>query len=156
LTKTYFREFVLFVSVPILFIFAGCASYQVQLDDAEKNWAEVNGPGTRVLAHKTYLIGDAGNAAEDATPPVLAYLRSELPSAPANSTAIFLGDNIYPGGFPAPDHPEREIAEHRLIVQTNAMKGYPGRVIWVPGNHDWYRFGLEGLKEQRRFLRARQ
>ncbi|TXF88027.1 hypothetical protein FUA23_16220 [Neolewinella aurantiaca] len=138
----------------VFVLLAGCASYQVQLDEAEKNWAEINGPGTRVLAHKTYLIGDAGNARSGEVPPVLSYLKTELSAAPANSTAIFLGDNIYPGGFPPPDHPEREIAEHRLIVQTNAVANYPGRVLWVPGNHDWYRFGLEGLKEQRRFLRA--
>jgi len=138
----------------LLLVITGCASYKLQLDEAEKDWAGKNGPGTRVLAHKTYLLGDAGNAGGGEVPPVLAFLKKELPAAPQNSTVLFLGDNLYPGGFPPPDHPERPIAEHRLRVQTDALQNFFGRVLWVPGNHDWYRFGLDGLREQRNFIRT--
>ena len=34
------------------------------------------------------------------------------------------------------------------------MKDYPGQVLWVPGNHDWYQYGLDGLRRQKEFLKA--
>jgi len=135
------------------FLLTGCATYGLQFDESQEDWRAAAPPPENTLQHRTYLIGDAGNAAEGSRPDVLAYLQSELPAAPAASHLVYLGDNIYPGGFPPPGHPERPIAEHRLRVQIDPVKLFPGKTIWIPGNHDWYRFSLDGLREQRKFIR---
>ena len=73
-----------------------------------------------------------------------------LRNASSNSTAIFLGDNIYPIGF-TNKKGDKELAEHRLKVQTDAVKDFDGETIFIPGNHDWYS-GLKGLKRQEKFV----
>jgi hypothetical protein len=100
------------------------------------------------------MVGDGGNAAEGETPPVLQFLKEELKSAPGNSSLIFLGDNIYPDGFPKKGDESRKLAEHRLQVQITPANNFPGKVLFIPGNHDWYEFGIDGLKRQRHFLES--
>ncbi len=57
---------------------------------------------------------------------------------------VFLGDNVYPRGLPAPSHPGRPEAERRLSAQVEAV-AHPGvSGYFVPGNHDWARFGRDG------------
>jgi hypothetical protein len=133
-----------------LFFCSACATYAVQYAD-ETDAANFPVPSSP-LAYRTYLLGGAGNAAANESPAVLTQVRAQLAKEGPTATALFLGDNIYPGGFPPAGHPERAIAEHRLNVQIESVRGFAGRVIWVPGNHDWYRFGLAGLREQRNYL----
>jgi hypothetical protein len=86
-------------------------------------------------------------------PPAVQYLGQTLKGAPANSSVIFLGDNIYPDGMaPKPMKEERALDEHRLKVQVDILKEFKGRPFFVPGNHDWYTHGLKGVKRQRKFI----
>ena len=143
------------VALLLLTALTSCARFGVQYADGEEMQADRHPHPTSKLLHRTYLIGDAGNAAPDQTPSVLAFLRGHLASADSASTVLFLGDNIYPHGFPEPNSPDRPLAEHRLDVQVAAVRDFPGRVIWVPGNHDWYTYGLDGLRRERAYLRER-
>jgi hypothetical protein len=47
---------------------------------------------------------------------------------------------------------KRAAAEHALRMQTDALANYAGKVIFLPGNHDWYKYGLDGLDRQKDFL----
>ena len=136
-----FRSFLYLIATTLL---VGCASYQA-------NYADKNAPktvtSTKELAHSFYLIGDAGNAEMNETIPSLTYFQKEVAKATKNSTALFLGDNIYPYGMPKKESTERKLAEHRLQTQIDAVKNFNGKPIFIPGNHDWYN-GIKGLKRQ--------
>ncbi|MEM9526161.1 MAG: metallophosphoesterase [Bacteroidota bacterium] len=141
-----------FVVLLLLVFVSSCASYQEHYAKGTESLALTPAPEGKTLAYRTYLIGDAGNAAEGQQPPVLRHLTKELPGAPKQSSVVFLGDNIYPSGLPKKKDDEREFAEHRLKAQTKALKDYPGKVFFMPGNHDWYKYGIDGLRRQKDFL----
>ena len=63
---------------------------------------------------------------------------------------MFLGDNLYPEGLPAPEHPERAEMERRLDDQVDAVKDVAARTIFIPGNHDWAKGSLSGWEAVRR------
>jgi hypothetical protein len=103
-----------------------------------------------------FLIGDAGKP--DSADPVLAELTRQASAAPRGSLIVFLGDNIYPRGLPAPDDPERKTMEGRLEAQLDVARRSGLHAVFVPGNHDWARMGAPGWDAIRRsegFIRER-
>ena len=139
------KYFVLFFTLIFL---SSCATYNAQYK-TEQNKFQF--PENKEIAHSFYLLGDAGNSSLDEISPAIQGFKEELQKAPKNSTAIFLGDNIYESGMPEKNHPERKLAEHRLNVQINSVKDFKGRTIFIPGNHDWYS-GIKGLKRQEKYI----
>jgi hypothetical protein len=101
------------------------------------------------VAVSLYLIGDAGAPAPDGEP-VLEELNRDRRSRGATSVVLFLGDNIYPKGLPAPGHPDRPEAERRLANQIEAVTDVGGTGYFVPGNHDWAKSGKDGWEAIRR------
>ena len=102
------------------------------------------------IIHSFYLIGDAGNSDLGSPTEAIQDFGKELSLASKNSTAIFLGDNIYPSGL-SQKPKKNELAKHRLMTQINAAKKFKGRPIFIPGNHDWYS-GLDALKAQEKLV----
>ena len=104
-----------------------------------------------------FLIGDAGSPAKDGEP-VLVALGQELARDPARSVVVFLGDNVYPKGLPAPDAGDRPEMERRLDAQIDAVRLTGARGIFLPGNHDWEKEqagGWEAVKRQGAHVAAR-
>ncbi|MGG8496630.1 metallophosphoesterase [Tenacibaculum sp. TC6] len=135
----------------LLFIFfTSCATYKAQYGTSKAPKTVTTHKG---LSYSFYLIGDAGNAEMGKKLTTLHYFQKELEAAPKNSTALFLGDNIYPVGMPKKDTPERALAEYRLQIQLDALKNYKGSPLFIPGNHDWYN-GIKGLKRQEKMVEA--
>lgn len=126
-----------------ILLFSACATYKPQYQDDNFDSSFPN----KEIAHSFYLIGDAGNYELGASSEVLNEFHEELKNASENSTAIFLGDNVYPIGIPNKKHKYREVAEQRLKAQTDIAKDFLGRTVFIPGNHDWYS-GVDGLKRQ--------
>lgn len=100
------------------------------------------------VVHTLLMIGDAGGA--EAGDPVLAALERAAAAAPDRTTVIFLGDNIYPHGMPAPGDPGRPEAEARLQRQLDAVIRSGATGYLVPGNHDWATQGPDGWAAVRR------
>lgn len=138
----------LLLILPLL-ILQSCASYKLKIDNDQEGWEKAFPSNEFELDHTIYLIGDAGYSKIGETPKALQLLQKKLKSAPKSSHVVFLGDNIYPGGLP-PDstYKSYELANHRLNAQLEILKDYKGDPLFIPGNHDWYHFGLEGLKRQ--------
>ena len=126
-----------------------CATYKPQYNNDEGSKIF---PKEKQIEHSFYLIGDGGNSPIGTETKALQKFKSQLENAPKNSTAIFLGDNIYPSGMPNKKHEQRDFAEHQLNVQTEAVKNFKGDAIFIPGNHDWYSDGLKGLKRQENYI----
>ena len=134
----------------ILFLFilpSACATYNTQI---KNNNFSTQFPD-KEIDHTFYLIGDAGNSAIGTSTIALQSFKQNLSKASKNSTAIFLGDNIYPKGLPKKGHKNRAFAEHQLDIQTEAVQNFKGETIFIPGNHDWYS-GLSGLKRQEKYI----
>jgi Calcineurin-like phosphoesterase len=101
-----------------------------------------------------YLIGDAG-APDTLGEPVLLALRQDLASRRSQGVVVFLGDNAYPRGLPASNHPGGRKAELSLAAQVEAIT-VPGAIgYFIPGNHDWAKHGVDGwqaIKRQQAFI----
>jgi len=132
--------------VIIFLILNACATYKTQIDKV----STANFPSDKTIEHSFYLLGDAGNSQLGEVDLAIEEFGLALSQATSNSTAIFLGDNIYEKGF-TNKKGEEELAEHRIKVQLDAVKDFMGETIFIPGNHDWYS-GLKGLKRQEKFV----
>ena len=139
----------IFLLISICFVLSNCATYnkQVSTTNIEETYQK-----NKTLEHRFYLIGDAGNTKKDSVNLTLKRVSKQLESENKNTTVLFLGDNIYPKGLPKKGDKNRELAAYRLKVQTDISQNFKGDVIFVPGNHDWYNDGLEGLKRQQKFV----
>jgi calcineurin-like phosphoesterase family protein len=98
---------------------------------------------------RLYLIGDAGAPARGGEP-VLIALRRELATQNARQLVLFLGDNAYPRGLPAPNAKGRQEAERRLSEQVKVVTGSGVTGYFVLGNHDWAKYGDDGWHSVRR------
>ncbi len=132
------------------FIFTGCATYKTKY--ANPNSAK-DISSEKEVSHTFYLIGDAGLSPSGKLNPALQILKDKLAKADPNSTAIFLGDNIYPVGLPSKKKDvEYTIAKHHLDAQLSTLEDFKGQPIFIPGNHDWYSNGLKGLERQQKYI----
>lgn len=94
-----------------------------------------------------YLLGDAGEAGEAHSAPVLRLLDSLSHRDGAQKhTLVFLGDNLYPQGLHKKHNPARTADEANLNAQIAAAERFPGHTVFVPGNHDWQQGGRKGWK----------
>ncbi|NRD21786.1 metallophosphoesterase [Winogradskyella litoriviva] len=131
----------------LLFGFNACATLKKQVVLGSEKPLPIN----KEIEHSFYLIGDAGNSDLSESSQALKAFKAELERADKNSTAIFLGDNIYPKGLPKESSEGYELAKHRIQIQTEAVKNFKGETIFIPGNHDWYS-DIKGLKNQEKIV----
>jgi hypothetical protein len=130
-----------------------CASYKTQFSKEGSTWESQAPSPDLVLKHTMYLIGDAGNDSPESRAPVLEYLKTKLETESKNSSALFLGDNIYEYGMPpSEDSSDRKVAEYRITSQLETLDKFKGRPVFLPGNHDWRGWGIKGLKRQEKFV----
>jgi len=135
--------------IAFVFVLNACATYEAQYKNNNDSKVFTN---DKEIEHSFYLIGDGGNSPIGTKTIALKEFKLQLDKANKNSTALFLGDNIYPSGMPKNSHEQRAFAEHQLNVQSDAAKNFAGNTIFIPGNHDWYSDGLKGLKRQENYI----
>lgn len=135
-----------------LLLFQSCATHTIQTG---KNIAHPVRPETTEtgdIAHTLFLVGDAGNADEESGKQTLLSLNGQLQKADKNTTLLFLGDNIYPYGFPdSQDVAAQELAKLKLDNQLKLSGSFAGKTVFIPGNHDWYS-GVKGLERQEKYV----
>jgi hypothetical protein len=138
----------------LIFLFiTGCATYDTKYVD-EQHAIDVN--VTKEISHTFYLIGDAGLSPMGGMNPALKIFKDKLDKAAENSTAIFLGDNIYPAGLPDPKDSTVAYltAKNHLDAQLKTLDNFKGRPLFIPGNHDWYTEGLIGLEREEDYIKS--
>ena len=133
-------------------IIVGCASYNKQYSESVTIQHKENYEYNEEIDHTFYLIGDAGNATYNEPLNHFNLLKKELSKAPTNTTVLFLGDNIYEKGMPKKSSSDRGLAEHRLNTQIDLVKDFKGAPIFIPGNHDYYNNGIEGLQREANYI----
>jgi len=125
-----------------------CANYQLNYHKKAEGWEARDTLPQATPTHTVYLIGDAGQGES----PALRLLNRHLKGAGANSTVLFLGDNLFPEGMAPKNSPGRAEDEERLLAQLKPLDGYPGRVHFIAGNYDWKTYGIDGLERQKAFI----
>jgi len=121
--------------------------------ESEINWETVEQPEHAPL-YTIYLIGDAGEA-DFSKPAALKVLEGHLEKADSNALVVFLGDNIYKAGLPNASSDERGAAEQKINAQLDILDGFQGKIVFVPGNHDWDHWrpaGLAGIKREEKYI----
>lgn len=144
-----------FVLILIFLILSGCSQSLLYISPDEKKAHEELPPPKEDLIYQTFFIGDAGAPSLDVQEPTLKLFQRFLEQANERSAAIFLGDNIYEDGLPDSTHSDREFYEQRIIEQMKTVENFAGRVVFLPGNHDWNNGrpdGLERVLRQERFV----
>ncbi len=134
----------------VLFL-TGCASYKTKyVDQSDAEDLETK----KDVIHTFYLIGDAGLSPIGGMNPALKNFKNRLDGAKENSTAIFLGDNIYPAGLPDPKDSTVTYLEAKshLDAQLKTLENFKGKPLFIPGNHDWYTEGLVGLEREEKYI----
>ncbi len=149
--KSMKKIYPLFLSIIISLTAISCAvqnaDYGKNAKDFEKNSAIQDS-----IIHTFYLVGDAGNLDQDEAFHNMNILKDSLSKASANSTLLFLGDNIYPVGMPKKDDKNRPLAEKKMDNQISLATNFAGKTIFIPGNHDWYNNGIKGLKREEDYV----
>ncbi len=140
-----------YIALTILTVLvSGCALYEPKYREP---FDESFIPQGSEIEKTFYLIGDAGYAKPGQSTPALLALEKYLEDHKQKGNyAIFLGDNIYPDGMPEEGEKDRELAEHRLDAQIDAVKNFDGQIYFIPGNHDWYNEGLKGLEREEKYF----
>lgn len=129
----------------LLLLFTSCATYGEQLGKELKSIHKETESTEK--SFKFFLIGDAGNSGNSSGENTLNQLKSQLNQADENSMLIVLGDNVYPFGIPEKDDENYEFAKNKLLNQLKITQNFKGKILVIPGNHDWYN-DLRGLKDQ--------
>ena len=145
---------ILFNLVIILFFCSSCANYNFHYDKSTADWASKKQSDELAIAHTVFLIGDAGYYASLEENKTLQLFEEHLKVADENSSVIFLGDNIYPSGFPAKSEEDavKKEAISKLNVQLNILDNYAGRPYFIAGNHDWSGDDVKGVRRQEKYI----
>ncbi|APG59257.1 metallophosphoesterase [Christiangramia salexigens] len=145
----------LLFSLLVLSLIFSCATTDPKYKEGEPK-SNFGFPENKEIEKSFYLLGDGGYSPPGGSSLGLLAFKSYLDSVnkPDNYT-IFLGDNIYPDGMPPKSSPNREAAEYRLDAQLDAIENYKGKVVVIPGNHDWYNEKLDGLERQKNYLKEK-
>lgn len=114
---------------------------------SDVGWNRYTPPADDTLVHSVAMVGDPGYVATDGSDPVLQLLEVWKGRAGEAGTVVYLGDILYPIGLPAPGHRLRETAAKRLDVLLDTVIDFPGKGIFMSGNHDWLK-GRDGGYEQ--------
>jgi len=140
----------MFVLFLLVCLFSSCATYSTKIS---KKVAEPSpeSPADSIY-HTVYLIGDAGNAPLNESTETLDHLAANLAEESEKASIIWLGDNIYPNGLAPEGFEDRELDIHRLNAQLNTVLDFEGNVYFIPGNHDWYKYGIAGIKRQGNYI----
>lgn len=105
------------------------------------------------IEQRIVLIGDAGEL-NYSREPVVDAAKNLVPMN-ANTTVIYLGDNIYNSGLPDDLSPDYAKYKDILDSQINIGRGNNAKVIFIPGNHDWNNElpdGLDRVKRQAQYI----
>ncbi|MCA1764540.1 MAG: metallophosphoesterase, partial [Flavobacteriales bacterium] len=127
-------------------VIASCATSKTWVsDDATLAELPESAPQFRL-----FLIGDQGEPILEGEDPVLGALEAMTDSV-KKGAVVFLGDNIYRYGMQTQPPEAKELSERKILKALNAVKNFDGKVIFIPGNHDWW-LGVDNLEAQEKFV----
>ena len=141
----------IFITFVATALFSACATYNPQFRNPN---SEVPRTLSENKLDKTfYLIGNAGNLKEKPSESLQALKKYLSENNSEDSYVLFLGNSFYPSGMPPKNEEAKTEAIKNMQLQIDALKGFKGKVIVLPGNRDW-RGGVDGLELEEDYLKA--
>ena len=101
--------------------------------------------GQGEIDYTLYLFGDAGEPLKEKGVKNIDFLQKHISTEGSNSMVLFLGDNIYDIGIPEEGHKEHEESMKKLEALLAIHEGFSGKMLFIPGNHDWAQGRETGL-----------
>lgn len=144
--KKYRTLWLLFAFVVAL---NSCATYSSKVKVGAN---DATYPTGKELERRFFFIGDAGLSLNNEPSDALKIFQKAVAESSDKDMVVFVGDNIYPSGMPESGTKGRANAEFQLTTQLNAVKDAEARVVFIPGNHDWYSGGIPALERQEDFI----
>lgn len=141
--------FITFVAGAFL---SACATYSPQFRNSTSNPSQTF--SERKIDKTFYLIGNAGNSGSEISNSLQSLKKYIAENNSEDSYVLFLGNSFYPSGMPPKDDVAKKQAETTMQMQIDALKGFKGNVVVLPGNRDW-KSGVDGLELEEDFLKAR-
>jgi len=141
------------ISFLIVLLLASCATEEPFYNASVSDWKEATADASSDLIYEVFLVGDSRKAYENKS--LMEMLSSHFRLSGKNSTVVFLGDNVQPGGLPDSTDRHWEVAKQSLDAHMDLLGDFKGEVFFIPGNHDWAkggRDGLEHVKNQRKYI----
>ena len=120
-----------------LLIFMLLSIFNVHVSTAQEN-----------ISHRLILIGDAGEINPAQTKVISEASRFVMKG---KTTTLFLGDNIYPSGLGLPKSANEKSTKEILQSQYVPLRKAGSAVYFLTGNHDWDKFGKNGLEKIKYF-----
>ena len=137
-----------------LLLLGACARHKPMYDerDARPDRAPALPAGTP--DYSVYFTGSAWGADDYAEAPALALAKEVLAKAPEQAHMLFLGDNVGPRGMPRKKDNEALRDERRamLDLQLDVVKDFPGKAVWLHGDRDWRKYGMDGVEREEDYL----
>lgn len=124
-----------------------CTTNRTYIASSQDAWEDTPLPPGE--SYTAFLIGDTGDPLIPEAQPLFRFLKRQLDAASEQSVIVFLGDNIYCCGLPDSAESNRSAKEEVLDVQLDALAGFPGEIVFIPGNHDWNSSKPGGLRRVR-------
>lgn len=104
--------------------------------------------GQENIKHRVILIGDAGEMNSSQKKVMSAASQMVIKD---KTTTLFLGDNIYPSGLGLPNSVNEKSTKEILQSQYVPLREAGSAVYFLTGNHDWDKFGPNGLEKIKYF-----
>ena len=143
----------IFLTLLVLVAVSACSIYEKPQYREGQPKDNFGYPVGKKVEKSFYLLGDGGYSIPGGTSEGLLAFKTFLDSVKqVGNYTIFLGDNIYPDGMEEEGNPFRERGEYRIDSQLDAVENYDGKIMFIPGNHDWYNEGIAGLKRERDYI----
>ena len=100
-----------------------------------------------------YLIGDTGEMPEELSDGMKALQIHFKNNSTDNTVLVFLGDNVYPDGFPTEKGPWQDRAKKILDHHFEVLENYDGKTYFLSGNHDWRKEKINRIDNQKDYIK---
>ena len=99
-----------------------------------------------------YLIGDTGEMPEELSDGMKALQTHFKDNSTDNTVLVFLGDNVYPDGFPTEKGSWQDRAKKILDHHFEVLENYDGETYFLSGNHDWRKEKVKRIDNQKDYI----
>jgi hypothetical protein len=114
------------------------------------SWAQTPALPSSEVTHTVLLAGRWAPNQTTAAP--LPLLQKQLHQAGKKSTLVFMGNPFQPASLPGVSAPDRPALEAKLRAQLQYLKGYEGKIIVMPGEHNAKGNVVQEVRNQERYL----
>ncbi len=142
----------IFITFAATLLLSSCATYHPQYKFPEDQ--TVSASTVEDIDKSFYLIGNAGSEGEEASAAIQALGKYIAENNSKDSYVLFLGNSFHPNGMQPKDKSARKKAKKSMQHQLDALKGFKGKLVVLPGPNEWMG-GVDGLELEEDFLKKR-